>query len=100
MLLEQQNPNEFHQQQSPYFFSEIQMSDITDISEENMKILTGLPAKSARVKKYLCITDASYIYGNLHFFSLITHTHTPRVIHKFMKMPSLPLHCTFPGTQT
>lgn len=68
----------FINNKSPYFFSEIQMSDITDISEENMKILTGLPAKSARVKKYLCITDASYIYGNLHFFSLITHTHPAR----------------------
>lgn len=38
------------------------MSDIIDISDENMKILTGLPAKSDRVKNYSCITVASYIY--------------------------------------
>jgi len=74
MPLGQQNPNEFHQQ-SPYF-SETQMSDITDTNDENIKILTGLPAKSARIKNYLYITVTSYTYGKLLFISLITHTHT------------------------
>lgn len=71
MPLGQQNPDKFHQQQSPYFFTETQMSDITDVSDKNMKILTGLPVKSARVKNYLCITVTSYIYGKLLFSSLI-----------------------------
>lgn len=54
------------------------MSDITDISDKDMKILTDLQAKSTSVKNYLCITVTSYIYRKLLFFSLI-NTHTPHV---------------------
>lgn len=72
MLLGQQNPNYFHRQQSPHFFSETQMSDITDISDENMKIITGLPAWGKKL--FMHYSRKLYIWEMALLLFSITHT--------------------------